>query len=73
MQKIKTLFFYPLLYLRGLFLLGCSFFSGLLLVMAILGYIFASDIKTASTMLAFSFGFFLLKELYDRFLRFLEA
>lgn len=69
MKILKALIFYPMLWLRGIFLTIGSIASRLLLIIAIAVLLFTQSSQhnewVAYILFAASFGFFLLNHFYD--------
>lgn len=65
---LKSVIFYPMLWLRGIFLSIGKFISGLFLLGLILGLLFRAPIGYLIGCGIFSFGSFLLTFFYDQIL-----
>jgi len=72
LKIIKSLAFYPLLWLRGLFLLISNFLTGMLLLGAIVCWVIGGEKVVVFMLLAHSFAIFLLAHFYDRLLLWLN-
>ena len=65
---VKTLLFYCLLYLRGLFFIACKFLSFFALLGAVVTFFIGNNQWMVVGCIGVSFGIFLLRQCYDSIL-----
>ncbi len=72
MKIIKSIFFYPMMWLRKPFLLLGKLLGGLMFIVAILSFFIENFLKIVFMFAGFSFFFFLMNHFYDRILLWLN-